>query len=150
MTTEQSLQVVEQFFQAWNDKDWDRWGQFHADHAHHTGPDHAQPLDGRDAILNAHRGLGRVLPDFRYDITRLFGQDDRVCAEWTLTGTHQGPLPAPGGKIEPTGRTVKIAGCFVFKVADGKVTEYAGHVDFLGMYVQLGAVPPLSSDVGRR
>ena len=46
--------------------------------------------------------------------------------------------------------TIRIPGCFVFRVAAGKVSEYVGHVDFLGLYVQLGVVPPLSSDVGRR
>jgi steroid delta-isomerase-like uncharacterized protein len=150
VSNEQSIRVVEEFFEVWNAKDWDRWAEYHADHAYHAGPDHAQPITGRDAILAAHTGLGKVFPDFRYEITRIFAQDDLVCAEWTLAGTHQGPLPTPGGRVEPTGRTIRVPGCFVFRVADGKVSEYVGHVDFLGMYAQLGALPPLSSDVGRR
>jgi steroid delta-isomerase-like uncharacterized protein len=150
MTAEQNIRVVQEFFAAWNAKEWDDWGHLHSDQAYHTGPDHAHPLVGRDAILAAHRGLGKVLPDFNYEVVRIFSQDDLVCAEWQLTGTHQGALPAPGGKVEPTGKKIQIPGCFIFRVADGKVAEYAGHVDFLGLYVQLGAIQPLSSDVGRR
>lgn len=149
MSNEQSIKVVEEFFQVWNDKDWDRWAQMHAEDADHAGPDHAQPLHGRDAILAAHRGLGKVFPNFRYEVTRIFAQDELVCAEWSLTGTQQGPVPAPGGRVEPEGKSIQIPGCFVFRVAGDKIAEYVGHVDFLGMYVQLGAVPPLSSDVGR-
>ena len=147
---DQESRVIEEFFDAWNAKDWDRWGSLHADAVYHAGPDHAAPLQGREATLAAHRGLGNVFPDFRYDITRVFGDGGLVCVEWTLTGTQQGPLPAPGGRIEPTGRQVRVPGCFVFRVADGKVAEYVGHVDFLGMYRQLGAIAPLSSDVGRQ
>ena len=150
MSEQESIRVVEEFFAAWNAKDWERWAQLHTEHAYHAGPDHAQPLHGREAILTAHQGLGKVFPDFRYDISRIFAHDDLVCAEWVLTGTHQGAIPGPGGKIEPTGKTVSVPGCFVFRVADGKVSEYVGHVDFLGMYVQMGAVSPLSSAVGHR
>jgi steroid delta-isomerase-like uncharacterized protein len=150
MNEEQSMRTIREFFDAWNAKDWERWGQLHAENAHHSGPDHAQPLSGRQAILGAHTGLGKVFPDFRYEITRMFAQDDLVCAEWTLAGTQTGPLPGPGGRIEPTGKKININGAFVFRVQDGKVSEYVGHVDFLAMYRQLGAIPPLSSDVGRQ
>jgi steroid delta-isomerase-like uncharacterized protein len=150
MLTKQATEVIEEFFDAWNAKDWDRWASLHAKHAHHAGPDHKQPLDGRDAILAAHTGLGKVFPDFRYDITRMFAQGDMVCAEWTLSGTQLGALPAPGGRIEPTGSQISISGCFVFRVSGDQVAEYVGHVDFLGLYTQLGAIPPLSTDIGRR
>lgn len=148
MKNKQSIQTVEKFFEAWNAKDWDRWGAMHSDHAYHAGPDHAQPIRGRDAILAAHTGLGKVFPDFKYEITRIFADDDLVCAEWILTGTHQGPVPAPGGRIEPEGKTVRVPGCFVFHVEGDKIAQYVGHVDFLAMYTQLGALPALSSDVG--
>lgn len=150
MNEQENMQVVKDFFDAWNAKDWGLWEQLHSRDAYHAGPDHAQPIKGAQAILAAHQGLGKVFPDFRYDITRMFAQDDLICVEWTLTGTQSGPLPGPGGRIEPTGKAVTFPGCFVFKVEDGKVSEYIGHVDFLGMYRQLGAISPLSSDVGRQ
>jgi hypothetical protein len=46
---------------AWNAKDWENWAQLHAENAYHAGPDHAQPLHGREAILTAHQGLEDVL-----------------------------------------------------------------------------------------
>jgi|SRR5579859_711553 len=150
MSSEQSIRVVQEFFEAWNAHDWDRWEQLHAEEAHHAGPDHAQPLVGREPILKAHTGLAKVFPDFCYEITRIFAQGDLVCAEWILTGTQEGAMPVPGGKAAPSGKSIRVPGCFVFQVADGKVAEYVGHVDFLGLYTQLGAIPPLSSDIGRR
>jgi len=150
MANEQTIKVVRDFFEAWNAKDWHRWEHLHTDDAYHTGPDHAQPVRGREAILGAHQGLGKVFPDFRYEISRMFSMDDMVCAEWTLTGTQTGPLPGPGGRIEPNGKPINITGCFIFRVAEGKISEYAGHVDFLGLYRQLGVIAPLSSDVGRQ
>jgi len=49
-------------------------------------------------------GLGNALPDFAYELPRFFRHGPLVCVEWILTGTHEGPLPGPGGRIEPTGR----------------------------------------------
>ena len=60
MSEQESIRVVEEFFAAWNAKDWERWAQLHAENAYHAGPDHAQPLHGREAILTAHQGLGKV------------------------------------------------------------------------------------------
>jgi len=37
-------------------------------------------------------------------LPRVFRPGPLVCVEWILTGTHEGPLPGPGGRIEPTGR----------------------------------------------
>ena len=144
------IKMVEAFFEAWNAQDWDRWAALHTEDVYHAGPDHPHPLVGREAVVAAHKGLGGVFPDFRYDLTRLFANGDLVCAEWVLAATHRGPLPGPGGKAEAAGRPVKVPGCFVLRLAGGQVAEYVGHVDFLGMYTQLGLVPPLSSDIGRR
>ena len=102
------IKMVEAFFEAWNAQDWDRWAALHAEDVYHAGPDHPHPLVGREAVLAAHKGLGGVFPDFRYDLTRLFANGDLVCAEWVLAATHRGPLPGPGGKAEATGRPVKV------------------------------------------
>jgi len=149
MSNERSIAVVKELMEAWNAKDWDRWAQLHDENVHHDGPDHAQTVIGREAMLAAHTGLGRAFPDFQFEITRIFAQGDLVCAEWSLTGTQNGPFPAPGGRSEPTGKTIKIPGCFVFRIAQDKVAEYVGHPDLLNTYIQLGILPPVSMDVGR-
>ncbi|MGB8224843.1 MAG: ester cyclase [Polyangiales bacterium] len=142
-------QVISRFFEAWNAKDWVAWGALHSEDVRHAGPDHAQPIIGRDLVLAAHTGLGTVFPDFHYEVTHMFSSGPNVCVEWTLTGTHRGPLPGPGGRIEPTGREIDITGAFVFQIVQDQVADYTGHVDFLRLYRQVGAIQPLASDVGR-
>lgn len=60
---------------------------------------------------------------------------------WSLQATHTGrsaPIPVP-----PTGRRIAIAGCTVSHWAKGKVIEEQNHVDWLGLFHQLGVIPPL-------
>ena len=99
-------------------------------------PLYPQPLRGRDAIEQDMVELLRAFPDASFSVGPLLQQGDTVAAEFTLRGTHLGPLAAPDGEIAATGNAMHNAGA-VFSTfnAAGEVVEerrYYNPADLLG------------------
>ncbi len=78
--------------------------------------------------------------DFRVTIDRVVVEGEMVCLQWTVTGTHDGPM----GEIPATGKRIKVKGLTLSRVLDGKIVEEWITWDLLGMYRQLGftVMPP--------
>jgi steroid delta-isomerase-like uncharacterized protein len=80
----------------------------------------------------------RYFPDMKVAVDELLAETDRVMVRWTYTGTHQhGELYG----LPATGKSVKVSGITVYRIADGKVVEESGLVDSFNMMLQLGARP---------
>lgn len=76
-------------------------------------------------------------PDLRSHADALLGDGDLVTIRWTITGTHTGPFFG----VPATGRSIRVSGMDILRVADGKLVEHWGGVadqmdDFLS---QIGA-----------
>jgi predicted ester cyclase len=72
-------------------------------------------------------------------IDDVIADGDRVVTHFTFTGTHEGELMG----VRPTGKEVSVTGTGVFHVVDGKIVEWTYNLDYLGMFQQLEAIPPL-------
>lgn len=64
-------------------------------------------------------------------------EGDKVVSRNTVTGTHRGEYQG----LPPTGRRVTYNEIFIFRFADGRITEIRGVVDVLSQLRQLGALP---------
>ncbi|MCJ2531794.1 MAG: ester cyclase [Candidatus Thermoplasmatota archaeon] len=142
MTVEENLQKVDPMIEAFNDHDLDRFVGFRAESNVYHAPELPEPLKGRGALREFYQGLLKAFPDGRAEVVRAFGQGDWVSLELTVTGTHQGPLPGPGGEAIPaTNKPVRFKTCFVVKFEGGEVTEEHEYWDQLGFMAQLGLAP---------
>ena len=106
-------------------------------------PFYPQPLRGRDAIEQDMLELLRAFPDARFTVVGPLLQDGgTVAGEYTLHGTHLGPLATPDGEIPPTGNSVDNNGA-VFSTfnADGEVIEERRYYDAAGLIAQIGLAP---------
>ncbi len=75
-----------------------------------------------------------AFPDARFPLYDLIAEGDKVVARWGLRGTHRAEfLGIPG-----TGRSVEVSGMVIYRLAGGKVVEYWGNCDTLGLMQQLG------------
>lgn len=83
------------------------------------------------------RPLLRAYPDLRVTVEDLFGEQDRLVARNTVTGTHQGEYLG----VAPTGRSVTYTEMFIVGFAGGRIAETWGVVDLLSQMKQLGAIP---------
>jgi steroid delta-isomerase-like uncharacterized protein len=81
--------------------------------------------------------LRSAFPDWHSSLEEMIAEGDQVAERWTGRGTHQGEFQG----MPPTGRQVAVPGFVFYRVISGKITEFRGVFDGLGMLHQLGAMP---------
>ncbi len=139
MSVEENMRVVDAKDEAINARDWDRFDEIFAESSVYTTSDMPEALKGVEAIRQRFMGLVNAFPDGKVEKERSFGQGDSVFLGAYWLGTHDGPLPGPGGQVIPaTGKTVRVPLGIMFEVEGGKITETREYWDVLGMLTQLG------------
>lgn len=96
------------------------------------------PIHGPSEYKDQVRRYHGAFPDFHVEITDLFGDGDRVVAQYVMTGTNDGPLEGGPMEIPATGNSVEIDGIVVVHFEDGTPVEEYNRSDSLKMLGQLG------------
>jgi steroid delta-isomerase-like uncharacterized protein len=91
-------------------------------------------LDGLKSFAGTFR---ESFPDWHSTFEELIAEGDRVAERWTGRGTHRGELQG----IPPTGKRVEVLGSVFYRIVDGKIVEFRGQLDMMGLMQQLGAIP---------
>lgn len=132
-----TTRIAEQVDEFWNERNVALADEFVAEDfvGHMVGDD---DLHGRDEYKAWAEEVAGMFPDFELDFDPVFFGDGLFCGQWTLTGTHEGPIPGLG--IEPTGIEVEFSGLFIDRVEDGRVVEMWHQIDNLTLMQQLGAL----------
>lgn len=102
---------------------------------------YSQPEDarGQKAAADGFRAMHKAFPDLAVKVTDLWAAGDRVIAEVTTTGTHQGAL----GALKPTKRPVTLHSLDVLTFGkDDKITVIETYSSSLELLGQLGALEP--------
>jgi steroid delta-isomerase-like uncharacterized protein len=79
-----------------------------------------------------------AFPDIRFAIEQTLAEGDRVMTQCIARGTHLGSWLG----IPATGKFISIQMFVVHRIADGLIAEDWVLVDSLGVFQQLGLVPP--------
>ena len=79
-----------------------------------------------------------AFPDSRADIANLFATEDQAVVEFTVRGTHAGPLSGASGEIAPTHRKLDLGICQLFRIKDGKFVKIVTYYDAMTMMQQFG------------
>jgi ketosteroid isomerase-like protein len=102
-------------------------------------------LRGRDEIRGWLQPFWQAFTTSRHVLEHVYEvEPDRVMAEGTFTGTHDGPLPMPDGtELPPTGKAIAFRFAMSVERDPGAevmraVSIYFDQLDFLG---QLGLLP---------
>ncbi len=91
-------------------------------------------LDGLKGFAGTFR---ESFPDWHSTFEELIAEGDRVAERWTGRGTHRGELQG----IPPTGKRVEVPGSVFYRIVGGKIVEFRGQLDMMGLMRQLGAIP---------
>lgn len=92
---------------------------------------------GLEGLKILHRMTVDAWPDAYVAIEDLIAEGDRVVARITVSATPQ--KEAFG--VSPTGKSFKIGGMYIVRLANGKIVEHTGIEDALGILQQLGLMP---------
>jgi predicted ester cyclase len=105
--------------------------------------DHNPPLPdmapGREGVKQANTLLRVAFPDVRHTIEDQIAEGDKVVTRITARATFQGEILG----IPPTGKGVTMEGISIHRIAGSQFVEHWAVADNLGLYQQLGAIPPL-------
>jgi steroid delta-isomerase-like uncharacterized protein len=136
MSAEENKQLVRRFVEEfWNEGNADAADELMAPDAEiHMPTGELVDLDGLKDFADAFRGS---FPDWHSTFEELVAEGDRVAERWTGRGTHRGELQG----IAPTDRRVEVPGSVFYRIADGKIAEFRGQLDMMGLMRQLGAIP---------
>ena len=140
-TTEQTLSVVREAFEALQAHDLDAFRALLSDEVVLRDPSTGALQSGPDVIVADMRGSMEVFPDYRPGVENLFADGEQAVAEIVRTGTNTGPLEMPGGPIPPTGRSVRLPECLIFRVRGGKIVSMTSYADQLHAMQELGLDP---------
>lgn len=137
-----SADAIARSVEAVNSHDAKAFAATYASDAVVHDPLYPQPLKGRDAVEQDMVELLRAFPDASLTVGPLFQDGETFAAEYTIRGTHGGPLASPGGEIPATGKSItNNAAVFSTFNADGEVTEERRYYDIAGLLAQLGITP---------
>ena len=133
--------IVRRFFdEAWNQNRVAELEEYiSADNIHH-GPSEDGPR-GPEQIRRVIQRWRTAFPDFQYHIEALVAEDYLVVARVTMIGTHTGVLSFASRTLPPTGKSLRAAEIFIFRIAGGKVVEFWATWDRLSVLTQLGEAP---------
>ena len=129
--------LVRAFIAAWNDRDFDQFGDLMADAAvlHVGGMAVSCDPAGTRAIAEEWT---TAFPDWRFDLLRLVAEGDQVVAHMPYRGTFTKPILG----VTPTGRSAQVDEMVIFRIANGKIAEAWEVYHECGMRRQLGTPPP--------
>jgi predicted ester cyclase len=88
-----------------------------------------------DELERAEREFVNAFPDMQHSIDDLLAEHDRVVLRVTSRGTHAGEFQG----IAPTHRQVEFTGIVIYRIADDRIAESWGELDFLRLMRRLNA-----------
>jgi predicted ester cyclase len=137
MSTEQNKAIVQRYREAHNSNQLDRLDEIVAANliAHNQMPGLPPGLEGGKM---AHMGGIASFPDMYVKTEDLIAEGDKVVERWTQTGTYTG---TPFFGTATNGKRFSVTGISVYRIANGRIVEHRGEMDFLGLLQQLGMIP---------
>ena len=119
-----NVDLIRARYDAVNAHDFDRFQSFYADSVVWRDPATPRPAKGPQAVRKRLEAWAAAVPNLKWQLDDLFGEGDKLCAQFTFAGKHGGPLnDGRGNELSPTGRAVKIPGVGVYVVGDGKIVD---------------------------
>jgi steroid delta-isomerase-like uncharacterized protein len=136
MSTEDTIRTQ---LDAFNRRDANAFTGCYATKAEVADPQYEEPLQGSEAISKDVGAWFGAFPDIEARIVRTVVNGDTYAAEWTMSGTHKGPLVMPDGHVPATGKPIRVALATVGRLdGQGHIAEERRYYDLAGIMGQLG------------
>jgi steroid delta-isomerase-like uncharacterized protein len=117
MGVEQNAAALMRAVEAWNSGDVASYLELYAERINlHAG---TYDFPDKKSVEGMYTGFFAATSGLRLEIHEAFGQEEKLAARYTVTGTHTGELMG----IPPTGRDISIVGITIMHFEDGKVVE---------------------------
>lgn len=131
--------IIRRQFDAFNHHDAAAFAACYAADAVIDDPQCPEPLKGTSAITKDIGDWFGSFPDVQARLTRTVIDGSAYAAEWSMTGTHRGPLVTPDGHVPATGKPMQLSVVTIGRIgAGGRIVEERRSYDLAGVMNQLG------------
>ena len=139
MPTDAKLAVHGRYLAGWNEHDPHLVVEQFAPSGTYVDANLDGPVRGDD-LAEYVTDVTTAFPDLRLEQRRLIRAetDGLLVEEWTMHGTHRGPLDG----LPPTGETLALEGMSVVTIAEDGITSFRGFFDQQSFAEQLGLTFP--------
>jgi steroid delta-isomerase-like uncharacterized protein len=136
MTTQD---IVRAQLDAFNKHDAGAFAACYAPNAVVDDPQFPEPLKGAHAITKDIGDWFGAFPDIETRITRTVVNGTSFAVEWSMSGSHKGPLVMPDGHVPATGKPVRMVVVTIGRLdAEGRIAEERRSYDLASVMGQLG------------
>jgi predicted ester cyclase len=119
-----NLELIRARYEAVNAHDLDRFQSFYADSVVWRDPGLTRAAKGPRSVRRRLESWIAAVPNLKWTLEDLFGEGDKLCAQFTFTGTHRGLLrDSRGNELLPTNRAVRVDGVGIYTVSGGQIVD---------------------------
>ncbi len=143
MSVQDNLKIARGFYDEFNKRNFADVQKLVDDNAQFQIIPFNAKFTGKEGYLQLAQGWANAFPDGQCHITNIAAGEDSAVVEFAGRGTQTGPLMSPEGDIMPTGKSVDVPFCDVFKIKNGKIVSHNSYFDSSTMMKQLGLMPEM-------
>jgi len=134
MGREKLIETIEAFFEAMNDHNVEKMGQFCTQEIIADEVAEPEPFIGVDAFKKSYSEVFEGYPDCVAEIQETFVDGDSVICQVRWYATNSGIFRGE----QPTGKKVDLRIAYFFKLRDGKIHRITEYYDLATLLVQQG------------
>jgi predicted ester cyclase len=98
-------------------------------------------IKGLEEFKQAITSFCQAFSNIRWNWDEVMSEGNAAAHRYTIRAKHTGTLTAI--PVPPTGKELVMKGCVVYHLKNGKIFEFIEYLDWLGLFQQLGAIPPM-------
>jgi steroid delta-isomerase-like uncharacterized protein len=133
--------TVHEIYGAYRTRDFEDAAESFADDAVVTIVPTGEVYEGREGYVRYVRAWAAAFPDLKIEIARLETSGSTGVVEYSLRGTHTGPLVCGEGFVPATCATIDLRLCDVLGFEDGRITRLESYFDSATLLRQMGLLP---------
>jgi steroid delta-isomerase-like uncharacterized protein len=127
--------------ESWNKRDFATLLKNTTENVVYTDNARNLTLNGRDKFRTWLESWARAFSDGRISNPQYIDAGDVVIAQFTATGTHDGPF----GSFKPTGRRLSMPFCEIARFdPQGQIVSAGAYYDQFTLLTQLGLAQPIA------
>jgi steroid delta-isomerase-like uncharacterized protein len=140
VSTEENVALVGKVYDLWNDRDLESALDLATDDIEIRLVASGQTLTGREGFRRFMERFATASSDMRKHVSNQVASQEQVVSEFTLRGTHDGPLRTPSGEIPPTGKPIELNVIEVIGIRGGRIARINNYSDSATLLRQLGTI----------
>lgn len=134
-------QLVRSLYEAINTHNLQKFVSMFTDDGQFTDISSGKVYRGKDEIRGMMAGWLKAFPDVKINVSNILGSGDVYSVEFSVNGTHMGPLGEGENEIPASGKKINVPSVDVIHLKKEKIQSLNCYLAATIMMEQIGAMP---------